>query len=65
MTPQKAALDSMRTLSGFVFYQRLSPQFQFSLSATDLGMYFYAPLCLWQTTAFPTTVINPFIYIKK
>ncbi len=36
MTPQKATLDSMRTLSWFVSYRRLSAQFQFSLSADTL-----------------------------
>ncbi len=34
-----STLDSMRTLSWFVSYRRLSPQFQFSLSAAALGMY--------------------------
>ncbi len=37
MTPQNATLDSKRTLSWFVSYQRLSSQFQFSLSAVTLG----------------------------
>jgi len=41
MTPQKAILDSMRTLSWFVSYRRLSRQFQFSLSAAALGKYLY------------------------
>jgi hypothetical protein len=36
MTPQKATLDSMRTLSLFVSYRRLSAQFQFPLSAVTL-----------------------------
>ncbi len=36
MTPQKATLDSLRTLSWFVSYRRLSSQFQFSLSAVTL-----------------------------
>ncbi len=36
MTPQKATLDSLRTLSWFVSYRRLSSQFQFSLSAITL-----------------------------
>jgi hypothetical protein len=39
MTPQKATLDSMRTLSLFVSYRRLSPQFQFSQSAVTLVIY--------------------------
>jgi hypothetical protein len=39
MIPQKAALDIMRTLSRFVSYRRLSPQFQVSSAA--LGMYLY------------------------
>ncbi len=39
MTPQKATLDSMRIL--VLSYQRLSPQFQFSLSAVTLGIYLY------------------------
>jgi hypothetical protein len=41
MTPQKATLDSMCTLLWLVrvSYQSLSPQFQFSLSATALGKY--------------------------
>ncbi len=39
MTPQKATLDSMRTLSRFVSYRRLSSQFQFSLSAVTLVIY--------------------------
>ncbi len=38
MTPQKATLDSMRTLSWFVSYRRLLPQFQ---SAAALGIYLY------------------------
>ncbi len=33
---QNAALDSLRTLSWFVSYRRLLPQFQFSLSAVTL-----------------------------
>jgi hypothetical protein len=37
MTPQNATLDSKRTLSRFVSYQRLSSQFKFSLSAVTLG----------------------------
>ncbi len=37
MAPQKATLDSKRTLSSFVG----TYQFQFSLSATALGMYLY------------------------
>ncbi len=41
MTPQKATLDSMRTLSWFVPCRRLSPQFQFSLSTAALGIYLY------------------------
>jgi hypothetical protein len=36
MTPQKATLDSLRTLSRFVSYRRLSSQFQFSLSLVTL-----------------------------
>ncbi len=36
MTPQKAILDSLRTLSWFVSCRRLSSQFQFSLSAGTL-----------------------------
>jgi hypothetical protein len=36
ITPQKATLDSLRTLSWFVSYRRLSSQFQFSLSAVTL-----------------------------
>jgi hypothetical protein len=36
MTPQKATLDSLRTLSWFVSYRRLSSQFQFSLSLVTL-----------------------------
>ncbi len=38
-TPQKATLDSMRTLSLFVSYRRLSSQFQFSQSAVTLDNY--------------------------
>jgi hypothetical protein len=41
MTPQKATMDSMRTLTVFVSYRLLSPQFQFSLSAAALGIYLY------------------------
>ncbi len=37
ITPQNATLDSLRTLSWFVSYRRLSSQFQFSLSAVTLG----------------------------
>jgi hypothetical protein len=37
MTPQKATLDSMRTLTWFVSYSRLLPMFQFSLSGA-LGL---------------------------
>ncbi len=36
MTPQKANLDSLRTLSWFVSFIGLSSQFQFSLSAVTL-----------------------------
>jgi hypothetical protein len=36
MTPQKATLDRLRTLSWFVSYRRLSSQFQFSLSLVTL-----------------------------
>jgi hypothetical protein len=39
MTSQKATLDSMSTVFLFVSCQRLSPQFQFSLSAVTLGIY--------------------------
>jgi hypothetical protein len=39
MKPQKANLGSKRTLSCFVSYRSLSPQFQFSLSAVTLGIY--------------------------
>jgi hypothetical protein len=47
MTPQNDILDSMRTRSCFVSYLRLSPPFQFSLSAAALDMYLYdcAPTC--------------------
>ncbi len=38
--PQNATLDSLRTLSGFVSYRGLSPQFQFFLSAVTL-VYLY------------------------
>ncbi len=41
MTPKKATLDSLRTLSCFVSYRRLSPQFQFSLCAAALGLLRY------------------------
>ncbi len=44
MTPRKATLDSMRTLttlSWFVSYRRPSPQFHFSVSAAALGTYLY------------------------
>ncbi len=34
--PQKATLDSLRTLSWYVSYRRLSSQFQFSLSLVTL-----------------------------
>ncbi len=38
--PPEGHLDSMRTLSWFVSsYRRLSPPFQFSLSAVTLGIY--------------------------
>jgi hypothetical protein len=40
MTPQKATLESKRTLLGFIFYRRLSSQFQFSMSAAALGMHY-------------------------
>ncbi len=43
MTPQKTILDSLRTLSWLVSYRRLSPQFQFSLSAVTLGIYLCVP----------------------
>ncbi len=45
MTPQKASLDSMRTLSWFISYRHLSPQFQFSLSAAALGIYLHGHKC--------------------
>jgi hypothetical protein len=35
-SPRKETLDSLRTLSWFVSYRRLSSQFQFSLSAVTL-----------------------------
>jgi hypothetical protein len=38
-TPQKATLNSKHTLWGYVSYQRLSPQFKFSLPAAALGTY--------------------------
>jgi hypothetical protein len=38
-SPRKATLDSKRTLSWFVSNWRLSPQFQFSLSASALDMF--------------------------
>ncbi len=44
MTPQKATLDSLCTLSWFVSYRRLSSQFQFSLSAVTLE---YLSQCPW------------------
>jgi hypothetical protein len=34
MTPQKATLDSMHTLSLFVSYRRLSSQFQFQYAVS-------------------------------
>ncbi len=39
LRPQKASLDIMSSLYWFVSYRRLSPQFQFSLSAVTLGIY--------------------------
>ncbi len=39
--PKRPPLDIMRTLSWCVSYRRLSPQFQFSLSAAALGIYHY------------------------
>ncbi len=41
MTPPEG-LDSKHTLWGFVSYQRLSPQFKFSLPAAALGMYLFS-----------------------
>jgi hypothetical protein len=42
MIPQKTTLDSLRTLSRFVSYQRLSPKFQSSPSAVTVSVrYFY------------------------
>jgi hypothetical protein len=46
MTRQRATMDSKRTLLRFVSYCRLSPQFQFSLSAAALGMYLYGEVPL-------------------
>jgi hypothetical protein len=48
MTPHKATLDSLRTLSRFVSYRRLSPKFQFSRSAVTLGIY----LCVYAVSSF-------------
>jgi hypothetical protein len=45
LTPHKATLDSMHTLSWSVSYRRLSPQFQFSLSVAALGIYLYGATC--------------------
>jgi hypothetical protein len=66
MIPQKATLDSLRTLSWFVSYRRLSSQFQFSLSAVTLE---YLSLCPWPSTVAQTpwsqdlyTDINSFYY---
>ncbi len=42
---RNATLESMRTLSWFVSYRRLSPQFQFSLSPAALDMYLYDCIC--------------------
>ncbi len=39
MTPHKATLVSLLTLSWFVSYQRLTPKFQYSLSDDTLGIY--------------------------
>jgi hypothetical protein len=39
ITPKKATLDTMRTLSCFVSNRRLAPKFQHSLSAVTLGIY--------------------------
>ncbi len=39
MTPQKATLDSLLTLSWFISYWRLAPKFHHSLSAFTLGIY--------------------------
>ncbi len=53
MTPQNATLDSKRTLSWFVLYQRLSPQFQFSLSPA-----FSRYVSLW--TSHPLPCVNKY-----
>ncbi len=51
--PQKATLDSMRTLLWFVSYQRLSPTFHFVyLSAAALGLLLYVPYT-YNVPAFP------------
>jgi hypothetical protein len=60
MTPQNATLDSKRTLSRFVSYQRLSSQFQFSLSAVTLRFYLngaYNVMC--------TVYCNPLLATKS
>jgi hypothetical protein len=41
MAPQKATLGSKPSLSCFISYRHLSPEFQFSLSAAALDMYLY------------------------
>ncbi len=49
MTPQKATMDGMRTLTLFVSYRLLSPQFQSSLPSAALGIYLWSeePTCTW------------------
>jgi len=40
MTPQKATLDSFRTLSWFVSFRRIAPKFPNILCVVTLGIYF-------------------------
>jgi hypothetical protein len=50
MIPQKTCLDSLRSLSRFVSYQRLSPKFQSSLFEVSLPvLYLYVVQSLVNT----------------
>jgi hypothetical protein len=45
ITPEKATLDTLHTLSRFVSYRSLAPKFQHSLSAVTLGIFHGGSTC--------------------
>jgi hypothetical protein len=62
MTPQKATLDSMHTLSWFVSYRRLSAQFQFPLSPVTLV---YLSQWVQQREHLPVRVVEEWEPVKR